>query len=254
MAIAAVIPARLRSTRLPNKPLADIAGKPMIVRVAERVSEARLDEVFVAVDDQRVFDVVAEAGFRAVMTDVDHRSGSDRVMQVAREVGLADTDVVINVQGDEPLMPPAVVEQLATALQDDPQLGMATLAEPIVSNGDLEDPNIVKVVCDLESRALYFSRAPIPYFRDRKAPVLSEQEIRELAPRRHIGIYGFRVAALARFVTLTDSRLERLEMLEQLRWLEAGEDLLVLDSCDAVPGGVDTPADLERVIQRFAAG
>ncbi len=250
MRTCCVIPARFASTRLPGKPLALIDGVPMIVRVARQVSLADLDQVVVAVDDQRVHDVVQDAGFEVLMTREDHPSGSDRVMEVADTMGWADGDVVINVQGDEPLIPPAIIRQLADVLADEPTLQMATLSEPLSTSADFTNPNIVKVVSDSHNNALYFSRAPIPYPRDHLSTPhdeVSTDALEQLSARRHIGIYGFRVAALRTFVGLTDSRLERIERLEQLRWLEAGHQLRVLHAGAAVPGGVDTPEDLARI-------
>ncbi len=253
MSAHVVIPARYGSTRLPGKPLAEIGGQPMIVRVAEQVSRASVDGVHVAVDDERVFKVVAEAGYSAVMTREDHPSGSDRVMEVASQLALAEEDIVINVQGDEPLMPPAVIEQLVAEMSSGARVDIATLCEPVVSKDEFFDPNVVKVVQDSQGFARYFSRAPIPYPRDREA-VLDEAELLALKARRHIGIYGFKVRALREFVALRDSHLEATEKLEQLRWLEAGRNLLVLDSIEPVPGGIDTPEDLERVNAQVALG
>ncbi len=248
MSAYVVIPARLASSRLPDKPLADIAGVPMIVRVAQQASRARVDGVYVAVDHTSVFDVVHAAGYHAVMTRLDHRSGSDRVMEVARTCGWAQDDIVINVQGDEPLIPPRVIEFLAEGMND-PGVAMATLAEPIDDLQTFENPNVVKVVTDAVGNALYFSRSPVPYPRDAGLRGLQPEDFGGIAPKRHIGIYAFRVSALEKFVSLTDSRLEGIEQLEQLRWLEAGEKLLVLDTPEPVPGGVDTPEDLDTVIQ-----
>ena len=251
MSTHVVVPARYGSTRLPGKPLAEIGGQPMIVRVAEQVSRANVDGVHVAVDDERVFKVVADAGYSVVMTREDHPSGSDRVMEVANLLDLAEEDIVINVQGDEPLMPPAVIEQLIGEISSRAAVDIATLCEPILSKDDFFDPNVVKVVRDSQDFARYFSRAPIPYPRDRETE-LADTEILALKARRHIGIYGFRVGALREFVALRDSHLEATEKLEQLRWLEAGRDLLVLDSVEPVPGGIDTPEDLARANVQIA--
>ncbi len=228
----------------------------MIVRVAAQVSRAAVDRVVVAVDDERVHDVVLEAGYECVMTRADHPSGSDRVMEVAERLEWSDDDVIINVQGDEPLIPPEVIMQLVEAFAETAALKMATLSEPLDTAADFLNPNIVKVVADGHGRALYFSRAPIPFPRDAMAgAAASAQPLDDatVSAQRHIGIYGFRTAALRTFVGITDSRLERIESLEQLRWLEAGHDLAVLESVTAVPGGVDTPADLARVEAVLAA-
>ncbi len=255
MKTCCVIPARFASTRLPGKPLALIDGVPMIVRVVRQVSLADLDHVVVAVDDERVRDVVADAGFEALMTRPDHPSGSDRVMEVVTSMGWGDDDIVINVQGDEPLIPPMVISQLADTLAAEPALHMATLSEPLSTPDDFSNPNVVKVVCDARGDALYFSRAPIPYPRDHMQTLhetVRTEALEQTGASRHIGIYGFRVAGLRTFVGLTHSRLEQIERLEQLRWLEAGHRLRVIEASMAVPGGVDTPEDLARVASVLA--
>lgn len=249
-----VIPARYASSRLPGKPLALINGLPMIVHVAELASKTSADSVVVAVDDQRVLNAVIAAGHKALMTRIDHPSGSDRVMQVAEEMGWDDGDIVINIQGDEPLLPPAIVDNLFTAMIARKDIEMATLAEEIFNSPDFLDPNVVKVVVGDNSRAINFTRSPTPYPRES----MQDEEmlnafIQSGIARRHIGIYGFRVSGLRSFVSLGESPLERIEKLEQLRWIEAGKDLLVLDVDVAVPGGVDTPEDLQRVQQEFAS-
>ena len=250
MSVHIVIPARFASSRLPGKPLADIAGRPMVVRVAERAAATIADDVTVAVDDLRVQRAVAEAGFSAVLTNVEHTSGSDRTMEVARINGWGDDDIVVNVQGDEPLIPIAVINRLIESMSSSRDLQMATVAEPLDSFSDFVNPNVVKVVTNDRSCALYFSRANIPYARDAQES-MSDQSWAEFAKnhniRRHVGLYAFRVRGLRRFVELGPSTLEQIEMLEQLRWLQAGLDLLVVDAFERVPGGVDTLADLERV-------
>jgi 3-deoxy-manno-octulosonate cytidylyltransferase (CMP-KDO synthetase) len=239
-----VVPARLASTRLPNKPIADIAGKPMIVRVMERVAEVVCDTIVAAVDAQSVFDVVTEAGFAAIMTDPDHLSGSDRVKEVATLSGWSDDDIVINVQGDEPLLPPALVQRLIDVMKNGHDL--ATVSEPIETIEDFNDPNIVKVVTGFDGQALYFSRSPIPFTRD---PTTDNFVLKHA--RRHVGIYAFRVSALRDFTEITNARLENTEKLEQLRWLEAGRSIYVVEASEPVPGGVDTAVDLERVRALF---
>ena len=250
MPVHIVIPARFASSRLPGKPLAEISGRPMVVRVAERAAATVADDVTVAVDDPRVQRAVHAAGFNAVFTNVDHTSGSDRTMEVARINGWADDDIVVNVQGDEPLIPISVIDRLIESMSSSRDLQMATVAEPLDSFSDFANPNVVKVVTNDQSCALYFSRANIPYPRDAQEE-MSEQTWIELAKnhkiRRHVGLYAFRVRGLRRFVELGPSSLEQIEMLEQLRWLQAGHELLVVDAGERVPGGVDTPADLERV-------
>ena len=238
-----VIPARYGSTRLPGKPLIDIAGKPMVVRVAEQALMAQAKSVVVATDDARVARVLTGSGAAAVLTRQDHRSGSDRVMEAVESQGWPDDDVVVNVQGDEPLIPPAVIDQVAGLV--DEECGVATLWEPITTSVDVFDPNIVKVVADRHGRALYFSRAPIPW--DRKAFGGAPPSSIRTDWRRHIGIYAYRVDVLRAFVSYPPSRLEEVEALEQLRLLDHGHAIAVAEAEAPVPGGVDTPADVQRV-------
>ncbi len=252
-----VIPARLQSTRLPRKPLAEIQGKPMVLHVAEAALKAEAKSVIVATDSTEVADVVMGAGFEAQLTNPDHQSGSDRVMEVVQKKGWPDNAIVINVQGDEPLLPPPLVRQLATAMQENPLMAVATLGEPLSSMEQLLNPNVVKLVRRMDGRALYFSRAPIPWYRDgfRALDIPQDAHDRVLPGntwRRHIGLYGFRVAALRQFCAAPASELEQLEALEQLRMLEMGLDIHVLDAMVAVPAGVDTAADLDRVRRWFA--
>lgn len=244
-----VIPARYASTRLPGKPLADLDGQPMVVRVARRAKQSGAAEVVVASDDERVLDAVRAAGCQACLTRSDHESGSDRVMEVADARGWPDDSVVVNVQGDEPLIPPLVIAQVGRLLLDEPDCGVATLSEPIDDLAAVFDPNVVKVVVGLDGYAVYFSRAPIPYARDAFAPPASGAGPVPTPGlwQRHIGIYAYRVGALRRFVSLPPGRLERVEALEQLRLVERGMGIRVAPAREAVPGGVDTPADLERV-------
>lgn len=247
MNIHIVIPARFASTRLPGKPLADIAGEPMIVRVAAQAARSMASDVVVAVDDERVAEAVISAGWQAEMTREDHLSGSDRVMEVAARRGWSDDDIVINVQGDEPLLPPQVIDQLCQGMLAQPDVSMATLSEPIHEIADFLNPNVVKVLADDAGMAMTFSRSPIPYPRH-----TSGQEVPPGAAR-HVGIYGFRVSALRRFIALGESSLEGIEKLEQLRWLQASLPLLVIQAKESVPGGVDTPDDLARVQALFSA-
>lgn len=246
-AFSVVIPARFASTRLPGKPLLDIAGKPMVVRAMERAAASSAREVVVATDDQRVVDVVGDA---AMLTRADHPTGSDRIMEVADRRSWPDDHVVVNVQGDEPLIPPAVIDQVAGLLTASAP-GVATLCEPIDTAKDVFDPNIVKVVV-AAGRALYFSRAPMPWWRDgfgnaNPADVQLSDAPTDIGWKRHIGIYAYRVGALREFVGWPTSRLERTEMLEQLRLLDHGRTIIVAEAVEAVPGGVDTPEDAERV-------
>lgn len=243
-----VIPARYGSSRLPGKPLADLGGEPMIVRVVRQACRSAASEVVVATDDARVLETVTAAGGQARMTRPDHVSGSDRVMEVADLCGWPDHAVVINVQGDEPLIPPAVIDQVA-ALLEDPEAQVATLCEPIDDLSRVFDPNVVKVVGGADGCAIYFSRAPIPYARDAFAGSGARQgpPPEPGAWQRHIGIYGYRVQALRRFVGLPPGRLEQLEALEQLRLVEHGVPIRLAAAVAVVPAGVDTPADLRRV-------
>ena len=253
MAVRIVIPARFASTRLPGKPLADIAGQPMIVRVAAAARRAQSDGVWVAADDERIVAAVRNHGFEALMTREDHASGTDRIAEVAERLQWDDTDIVVNVQGDEPLLEPSLVEAVADALRADPDAVMATAAHPLTSAGEFFNANVVKVVCDSRGRALYFSRAPIPWDRDRFA------DTRDLLPadlpaRRHIGLYAYRVGFLRRFGQLSVSPLERSESLEQLRVLWHGYPILVVSADRAPAPGVDTLEDLERVRRLFDLG
>ncbi len=247
-----VVPARFASTRLPGKPLADIAGQPMIVRVAAAASRTAALGVWVATDDIRIADAVRQHGFDVVLTRSDHPSGTDRIAEVAEQMGWDDADVVVNVQGDEPLLDPALIEAVAGALHDHPEAVMATACHPLTTAGDYFNPNVVKVVCDARGRALYFSRAPIPWDRDRSAeqPDLLPAN---LPAQRHIGLYGYRVSFLRHYGQLAVSPLERCESLEQLRVLWHGYPIQVVTVDHAPAAGVDTPEDLERVRRLFDA-
>ncbi len=216
----------------------------MIVWVAEAVAESGAEDVVVATDDERIQGAVIAAGYRALLTRSDHESGSDRVMEVVTTLGWPEDAIVLNVQGDEPLIPVAVLDQLVSCLQREPELGSATLCEPLLTVNELEDPNIVKVVRSREGRALYFSRAPIPF--DRSATATRGEQLSH-GWWRHVGVYGYRAWALARFCALPQSNLERVERLEQLRLLENGLAMQVEVASAPVPGGVDTPSDLARV-------
>ena len=249
-----VVPARFASTRLPGKPLADIAGVPMIVRVARQALASGAREVVVATDNERVRTVVSDHGLDVMLTRSDHPSGSDRVMEVVSAKGWPNDHIVINVQGDEPMIPPAVIGQVAKLLAQHSNILIATLCEPVHDATLLFDPNIVKVVRDRVGRARYFSRAPIPWRRDD----FSNEQRQDLALTqnawwRHIGIYGYRVAGLTRFCQLPPGVLERIELLEQLRLIENGIEIIVGEAVAAVPAGVDTPDDLERVRELLAA-
>lgn len=245
-----VIPARHASTRLPGKPLLDIAGKPMIVRVAEAAQRCRNEGVWVATDHEEIRAVVETHGFQVVMTRADHPSGTDRIAEVAAQLGWLDDEIVVNVQGDEPLIDAALIEAVAGALHEDTGAAIATASHAITDVADFFNPNVVKVVCDAAGRALYFSRAPIPWDRDAFA-VRREALPEGLAAQRHIGLYAYRVGFLRRYGQLTPAPLERSEALEQLRALWHGFEIRVVNCADAPMAGVDTPEDLERVRREF---
>ncbi|MBI5190046.1 MAG: 3-deoxy-manno-octulosonate cytidylyltransferase [Nitrospirae bacterium] len=239
--VAAIIPARYASTRLPGKPLADINGKPMVWRVYEQAKKARLvDEVWVATDDKRVYDVVAGLGGNVIMTSPDHPSGTDRLAEAASKV---IADVYVNVQGDEPMIPPEMIDDAVRPLIDDPALNMSTAAMEIAAPDEIMDPAVVKVVMDETGNALYFSRAPIPFHRDEWGafPAITGGTC-----YKHIGIYVYRREFLFRYAGLPQTALERLEKLEQLRALGHGERIKVVITRHESTG-VDTPADLEKV-------
>lgn len=241
-----VIPARYASTRLPGKALLTIGGKPMIQWVYERARASRAHEVVIATDDLLIVSAAHSFGAETVMTAMTHDSGTDRVAEVARLRGWADTDIVVNVQGDEPVIPPALIDQVAALLEAHPSAQIATLATPITSLGEFMDPNAVKVVTDTEGRALYFSRAPIPWERDGAPAGISSQK-RFLGARRHVGIYGYRVSGLLRMASLQRTALEQQEKLEQLRALENGLEIRVANCVEPPGPDVNTAADLERV-------
>jgi 3-deoxy-manno-octulosonate cytidylyltransferase (CMP-KDO synthetase) len=250
MGFRVVIPARYASTRLPGKPLADIAGQPMIVRVAVAARRVKALGVWVATDDERIVAAVRQHGFDAVMTRADHVSGTDRIAEVANQLKWDDADIVVNVQGDEPLLDPALIEAVANALRGDPDAAMATAAHPLTAASDFFNPNVVKVVCDVRGRALYFSRAPIPWDRDHFADGRDALPA-GLAAQRHIGLYAYRVSFLRRFGQLAACPLERFEALEQLRALWHGYPVQVVSVDHPPAAGVDTREDLERVRRLF---
>lgn len=245
-----VIPARFSSSRLPGKPLADIAGKPMIVRVLEQVQGAGASDIWVATDHAGVADAVRAAGGQVVMTRADHPSGTDRLAEVVAQLGWADDDIVVNVQGDEPLIEPALVRGVAEALAAAPEAAIATAAHPIASAEDMFNPNVVKVVTDARGRALYFSRAPIPWARDAWAAQRDTLPA-GLPVLRHVGLYAYRASFLRRYIGLAPCALEQWEALEQLRALWHGDAIQVMTVDHAPAAGVDTEADLARVRQVF---
>jgi 3-deoxy-manno-octulosonate cytidylyltransferase (CMP-KDO synthetase) len=250
MAYTVVIPARYGSTRLPGKPLLDIDGLPMIQRVYQQACKSSAARVIIATDDARIMEAAANFGAQACMTDPDHPSGTDRLEQVVGAVGLGDQDIVVNVQGDEPLIPPALIDQVAANLAQHERAGIATLCEPISAAADVHNPNAVKVVFDQQGYALYFSRAPIPWARDHFSDDL--QTLPDTAAwHRHIGIYAYRCAFLRRYVQWPPAPLEQVERLEQLRAMYHGVPIHVAVASEAVPAGVDTREDLEAVRARF---
>jgi len=245
-----LVPARMASSRLPDKPLADIAGLPMVVRVARQAARAGALRVVVAADDARVIAACAQHGVQAVMTRVDHASGSDRLAEACTLLGLDGNDIVVNVQGDEPLIDPALIRQCAGLLETDGQAVVATAAHAIDDVADFTNPNVVKVVLDAKFRALYFSRSPLPWWRDASSagqPALPRAGAQDVGALRHIGLYAYRAGFLRTFPTLAMAPLERLESLEQLRVLWHGERIVVHIAPHAPPGGVDTAEDLARV-------
>jgi 3-deoxy-manno-octulosonate cytidylyltransferase (CMP-KDO synthetase) len=248
-----VVPARYASTRLPGKPLADIAGKPMIVRVVEAALKSSAADVCVATDDDRVRAAVEAHGHRAVMTRADHASGTDRIAEVVDALAWPDDAVVVNVQGDEPLIEAALIDAVAESLKvsRDGTPVMSTAAHPLTSAADFFNPNVVKVVCDATGRALYFSRAPVPWARD-AFTANRDQLPAGLGALRHIGIYGYRAAFLRQYGKLAPSPLEGIEALEQLRVLWHGYSIRVAVFDHPPQPGVDTPEDLARVQKLFS--
>ena len=247
MSFTVLIPARLASTRLPNKPLADINGTPMIVRVAQRALQSGATRTVVAADSAEVIEKCTAFGVQAVLTRVDHPSGSDRLSEACNLLGLLDNDIVVNVQGDEPLIDPALINAVARLLDERPDCAMSTAAYSIDQLAELLNPNVVKVVLDARQTALYFSRAPIPAARDFSGQAWWNAGSLLPKPLRHVGIYAYRVGFLRQFPKLPQAPLEQLESLEQLRALWHGYRIAVHTTEHAPGPGVDTPEDLERV-------
>jgi 3-deoxy-manno-octulosonate cytidylyltransferase (CMP-KDO synthetase) len=237
-----IIPARYASTRFPGKPLAEIAGKPMVVHVCERAAKSGAAEVHVATDDERIAAAVRAHGHHALMTRADHASGTDRLAEAAGKLKLSERQIVVNVQGDEPLIPPKLIRKVAEALEQKRAASVSTACHEIHDAASLASPNVVKVAMDAEGYALYFSRARIPYPREAGAPCY-----------RHAGIYGYRVGFLNRYARLKPAPLEKAEALEQLRVLWHGFRIAVAISRTEIPPGVDTPGDLEAVRRMLAA-
>jgi len=249
MAFSIIIPARYQSSRLPGKPLLDIGGKPMIQWVVERARDCGAQHVIVATDDPRIKDVVEGFGGLVCMTRSDHESGTERLGEVIEQLGLDSDHIVVNVQGDEPMIPTENIIQVAKLLSDNDTIPMATLAVPIDDNLDIDNPNAVKVVRDKNNCALYFSRAAIPFDRDGfhrgRKDLLGQHYF------RHIGIYAYRAGFIRRYLTMEPSPLEQIESLEQLRVLYHGEKIVVGIANQAPPAGVDTQADLDRIRMHF---
>ncbi|MGB0733722.1 MAG: 3-deoxy-manno-octulosonate cytidylyltransferase [Pontibacterium sp.] len=254
MGFSVVVPARYASSRLPGKPLAEIGGKPMVQHVYERALESEAARVIIATDDARIQTVCEGFGAEVVMTLESHPSGTDRLQEVVSKLGFDNGDIVVNVQGDEPFVPASVINQVAKNLMDNPVASVATLSEPIEDVDVLLNPNVVKVVSDLEGMALYFSRATVPWPRDEFA----NEQGRQVLPntfgwQRHIGIYAYRVALLNDFVTWPAAPIETVECLEQLRAMWNGKKIHVAPAIEAPPAGVDTPEDLERLRAMLAS-
>ena len=258
VSFVAIVPARRGSTRLPDKPLADIAGKPMVVHVANRARASGAERVIVATDDEAIAAAVRAHGHEAMLTSAAHASGTDRIAEVAARLALAADTIVVNVQGDEPLIDPLLIARSAQALAAAPDCAIATACHAITSREQMFNPNVVKVVVDAQGRALYFSRAPIPWDRDRFAhaddrSALHSEPSSDLRALRHIGLYAYRASFLSVFPTLTAAPIEALESLEQLRALWHGYRIAVFETAEAPAPGVDTAEDLARVREHVAA-
>lgn len=250
MSFTVVIPARMASTRLPGKPLLDIGGRPMVIRTAEQAAQSGAQRILIATDDDRIQQAAAEYGYEAMMTRADHPTGTDRLAQVAQELNFPDDTVVVNVQADEPMIEPKLIDLVAGALLEAADAVIATCAAPIENADSLFDPNAVKVVCSHQGRALYFSRAPIPWARDELADG-GRRLATGLPALRHIGLYAYRASFLRVYPSLPVGPLERYESLEQLRAMENGHSIAV-QRCSAMPApGVDTAEDLQRIREIF---
>jgi 3-deoxy-manno-octulosonate cytidylyltransferase (CMP-KDO synthetase) len=247
-----VIPARYASARLPGKALMSIGGKPMVQWVYERARASGAEDVLIATDDSLILSAGHSFGSEVVMTSATHTSGTDRIAEVARKHAWSEDQIVVNVQGDEPLIPPALIKQVAQLLETHPRADIATLATPIESLEEFLNPNVVKVVTDGQGRALYFSRAPIPWNREGAAAGLASQRT-FAGSRRHVGIYAYRVGALLKVAALAPTALEKTERLEQLRALENGLEIRVADAVERPGPDVNTAEDFERVLALTAS-
>ncbi len=244
----AIIPARYASTRLSGKPLLDICGKPMLFHVYEQAKKSSVDRVIIATDDKRIYQTMNELGCEVYMTSVKHQSGTDRLAEVLNIIGAGEDEIIVNVQGDEPLMPPEVIDQVANLLTIKPETPMATLYTAITDKQILENPNVVKVVSNVKGEAIYFSRAKIPFMRDHKEITQTNTQY-----QRHIGLYAYRAYFLRKFSQWPPCKLELIESLEQLRVLWNGEKIQIAEAVLVPPEGVDTEVDLEQVRQIVAS-
>lgn len=256
MSFTVVIPARYGSTRLPGKPLADIAGKTMVQRVYQQAQLSSAERVIIATDDERVYDHARDFNAEVLMTAARHESGTDRLQEVVSQLALPDDHIVVNVQGDEPLIPPSVINQVAASLAGSDGAGIATLYEAIADYAAVFNPNVVKLTVDQQGRAMYFSRAPIPWARDQFSQADWQSAGNTGAPeagryKRHIGIYAYRVRLLHDFVGWSPGDLEMTERLEQLRAMENGVVIMATEACEAIPGGIDTQQDLDATRALF---
>jgi len=240
-----VVPARFASSRLPGKPLLDIAGKPMVIRVAEQAAKSLASDIVIATDHDDIMQSAASYGIAAMMTRVDHVSGTDRIAEVAENMGWPDEMIVVNVQGDEPLIDPVLINEVAQTLANDPQAVMSTACHAMHDADAFDNPNVVKVVLNAKQQALYFSRAPIPFPRD-------AEHRQHLVAHRHIGIYAYRVGFLKQYASLPVTALEKIESLEQLRVLYHGYQIAVTVTAHSPASGVDTQDDLDQVRKLFA--
>ena len=250
MSFIAIVPARLASTRLPNKPLADIVGKPMVIRTAEQVKKSLAKAVYIATDSPKIAQVAQQYGFEALLTHADHPTGTDRLAEAIELLGVDDNEIVVNVQGDEPLIHPELINAVAEQLHQQPNAAIATAATPYTQADDFFDPNSVKVVCGLSGQALYFSRAPIPWARDALALQPTQLAV-GLNALQHIGLYAYRSCFLRQYPHLQRGPLESFESLEQLRALENGYGISVYVTQTPPAPGVDTLIDLNKVREIF---